>query len=249
MVTKRNNPIVAERDDMIGRSASSARTEGSSGNGSNGNGSSGSAGGMSGLWKFLVLAAFFGLLGAGGFGWMEYQKLSAKHSALQERFELFESRLSSTDESVTQSGAAMQMNISKNTSQLKKHWTEIKKLWVVTNDINKGKIDKNQKDIAFLGSKRTALEKIVVKEGKKIGALSANYLGLSADVDATNESMRNQSDGLNRLKTSLQLLEREIQNNADGVKSMESFRRQTNQKIYALEQGRTAPATPTGPSE
>ena len=244
MDKKPKAPIIAERDDIIGRPASGTRNQGSNGNGSNENDSV-----LSGLWKFLVLAALFGLFGAGGFGWMEYQKLSAKHSALQERFELFESRLSSSDESVTQSDAVMQMNISKNTSQLKKHWSEIKKLWGVTNDINKGKIDKNQKDIVFLGSKRTALEKIVIKEGKKIGALSANYLGLSADVDGANESMRNQSDGLNRLKTSLQLLEREIQNNADGVKSMESFRRQTNQKIYALEQGPTAPATPTGPAE
>jgi len=41
---------------------------------------------------------------------------------------LLESRLSSTDESVTQSGAAMQINISKHKDELKKHWSEIRKL-------------------------------------------------------------------------------------------------------------------------
>ena len=234
MEKKRINPIVAERDDMIGRSPSSARADGS--NGTNGNGSDGQAGGMSGLWKFLVLVAFFGLAGAGGFGWMQYQDLSSKHSALQQRFESLESRLSSTDDSVTQSGAAMQVNISKQGDQLKKHWSEIRKLWGVTNDINKGKIEKNQKDISFLASKRNALEQSVAKDSKKIGALSANYLGLSADVDVANESMRNQSDGLNRLKTSLAILDRDIKNNAEGIESMEAFRRQINQKVYALEQ-------------
>ena len=74
---------------------------------------------------------------------------------LQSRFELLESRLSSTDESVTQSGAAMQVNISKHSDELKKHWSEIRKLWGVTNDINKTKISDNKKDIAFL-AKQTA---------------------------------------------------------------------------------------------
>ena len=85
-------------------------------------------------------------------------------------------------------------------------------------------------------SKRNALEQSVAKDSKKIGALSANYLGLSADVDVANESMRNQSDGLNRIKSSLALLDRDIKNNAEGIESMEAFRRQINQKIYALEQ-------------
>ena len=247
MEKKRINPIVAERDDMIGRSPSSARADGS--NGTNGNGSDGQAGGMSGLWKCLVLVAFFGLAGAGGFGWMQYQDLSAKHSALQQRFESLESRLSSTDESVTQSGAAMQVNISKQGDQLKKHWSEIRKLWGVTNDINKGKIEKNQKDISFLASKRNALEQSVAKDSKKIGALSANYLGLSADVDVANESMRNQSDGLNRIKSSLALLDRDIKNNAEGIESMEAFRRQINQKVYALEQRSAVSSIQQGTSQ
>ena len=87
--------------------------------------------------------------------WLQYQTLAGKHNSLQERFNNLESRLSSTDESVTQSGAAMQLNISKQGDELKKHWSEIRKLWGVTNDINKGKIEKNKKDISFLASKRS----------------------------------------------------------------------------------------------
>jgi chromosome segregation ATPase len=184
--------------------------------------------------------------GAAGLGWMQYQDLATKHSSLLQRFELLESRLSSTDESVIQSGAAMQVTISKQGDQLKKHWSEIKKLWGVTNDINKGKIEKNQKDISFLASKRNTLEESVNKDSKKLATLSANYLGMAADVEAIAESMRNQSDGLNRINSSVALINQRIKNNAEGIESMEAFRRQINQKIYALEQRSGATLTQTG---
>lgn len=243
---KRINPIVAQRDDMIGRSASDSsngggRKEKNSSGGNSGGGAT--AGGMSGGWKFLIIIACLGLIGAGGFGWMEYQSLSGKHEGLQARFEALESRLSNTDESVTQSGAALQIKLGRQGDELKKHWKEIKKLWGVTNDINKGKIEKNQKDISFLASKRQALETAVAKDSKSLKALSGNYLGISADLDAVNENMRNYADGLNRLNNSLSRIDRELKSNAEAVESMEAFRRQINQKIYALEQN--APATPT----
>ena len=252
MEKKRINPIVAQRDDMIGRSApdapnGNARRENNvnAGNGGNGGKGGGAQGGMSGGWKFLIIIACLGLVGAGGFGWMEYQSLSGKHQALQIRFEALESRLSSTDESVTQSGAALQVKLARQGDELKKHWQEIKKLWGVTNDINKGKIEKNQKDIAFLASKRTALEASVAKDSKSLKTLSGNYLGLSADLDAANENARNYADGLNRLNNALSRIDRELKSNAEAIESMEAFRRQINQKIYALEQSAPAPATLT----
>ena len=246
MIIEKNRikPIVAERDDMIGRSPSASKSDGA-----DSNGTAGQAAGMSGLWKFLVLVAFFGLGGAAGLGWMQYQDLSAKHSSLLQRFELLESRLSSTDESVTQSGAAMQVNIAKQGEELKKHWSEIRKLWGVTNDINKGKIEKNKKDISFLASKRNSLEDAVAKDGKKLATLSANYLGMAADVEAVAESMRNHSDGLNRVNNSLGLINQRIKNNAEGIESMEAFRRQINQKIYALEQRSVATLNQTGSNQ
>jgi DNA repair exonuclease SbcCD ATPase subunit len=250
MVNKRVNPIVAERDDMIGRSIPDSRGDKPASGGGSSNGRSSAAdAGIPVLWKSMILIAFLGLAGAGGFGWLQYQALAGKHNSLQERFNNLESRLSSTDESVTQSGAAMQLNISKQGDELKKHWSEIRKLWGVTNDINKGKIEKNKKDISFLASKRSDLETRIARDSKSLSALSANYLGVSADVDAVNESLGNQADGLNRLQASLQRMDRELQNNVEAVKSMEAFRRQINQKIYALEQQQTAPANLPGSSQ
>ena len=175
--------------------------------------------------------------------------LSNKHSDLQQRFETLESRLSSTDESVTQSGAAMQLNISKQADELKKHWSEIRKLWGITNDINKAKIEGNKKDIAFLASKRTAIEKPVAdlsarvdKENRSLTNLSGNYLAISADIDGVNARVRALSDKLAALRSTLTSLDRQLKANAEGIESMDAFRRQTNQKIYALENRSSGPA-------
>ena len=179
---------------------------------------------------------------------------------MQQRFETLESRLSSTDESVTQSGAAMQLNISKQADELKKHWSEIRKLWGITNDINKAKIEGNKKDIAFLASKRTAIEKSVAdlsarvdKENRSLTNLSGNYLAISADIDGVNARVRALSDKLAALRSTLTSLDRQLKANAEGIESMDAFRRQTNQKIYALENRSSgsapAPNTVTPPSQ
>ncbi len=192
--------------------------------------------GLSGGWAFLVWLALLGLIGAAGFAWLEYQHLVGKHQSLLQRFDALESRLSSTDESVTQSGAALQIKISRQGDDLAKHWSEIKKLWGVTNDINKGKIDKNRADVAFLSSQLIPLQAAVKKDNKIIDSLGESYLGFSADLDAANEHLRTYADGLNSIQKSLATTEAQIKNNAEAVESMEAFRRQINQKIYALEQ-------------
>jgi chromosome segregation ATPase len=231
MANKPIDPIVAERDDMIGRPNSGTASTRKAGQVKD------SAAGMSGGWKFLIWIALFGLAGATGFGWVEYQHLVEKHESLLQRFDALESRLSSTDESVTQSGAALQVKISRQGDDIAMHWSEIKKLWGVTNDINKGKIDKNRADVAFLSGQLTPLKASVKKDSKIIGSLGESYLGFSADLDAANENLRSYVDSLNSIQKSLASTKAQIKNNAEAVESMEAFRRQINQKIYALERG------------
>ena len=146
----------------------------------------------------MILIAFLGLAGAGGFGWLQYQALAGKHNSLQERFNNLESRLSSTDESVTQSGAAMQLNISKQGDELKKHWSEIRKLWGVTNDINKGKIEKNKKDIVIFGQQAQRPGKSM-RSPESIKSLAADQSkwqlsGVFADMDAVNDKSAQPAD-------------------------------------------------------
>ena len=231
MANKPINPIVAEREDMIGRPNSGPASARKSDRVKD------AASGLSGGWKFLIWIALLGLTGAAGLGWLEYQHLAEKHRSLLQRFDALESRLSSTDESVTQSGAALQVKISRQGDDIAKHWSEIKKLWGVTNDINKGKIDKNRADVAFLSSQLTPLKASVKKDSKIIDSLGESYLGFSADLDAANENLRTYVDSLNSVQKSLATTKAQIKNNAEAVESMEAFRRQINQKIYVLEQG------------
>ena len=74
MDKKPRSPIVAERDDMIGRTTSDKRADQA-----NSKTSVTSSIGLSGPMRSLVLLTFFGLIGAGLFGWSEYQQLSSKH--------------------------------------------------------------------------------------------------------------------------------------------------------------------------
>ena len=236
MDKERINPIVAERDDMIGRSSSKAKGDSSLVN----NSSNAASSGMSGLWKFIVLVTVLGLAIGAYLGWQQYQNFML----LQERFDSLNSRLNNTDESVTQSGAAMQVSISKQGDELKKHWSEIKKLWGVANDKNKGKIEKNIQDIKFLASKRLELETLANKDRVKVQGITENYLGLSADLEALTVSLSEQKTALNKLKLQLNQQQQQIQNNNEAVMSIDGFRRQTNQKILKLEQRTASQADP-----
>jgi chromosome segregation ATPase len=257
----RINPIVPERDDMIGRSSnagSSAKNNASKSDStrSSSTGSNGSGGASGDFLTLLVTLLSIVLLSVVGFGWYQFDALSKNHTDLQQRFNALESRLSSTDESMSQSGAALQLKISKQGESLERHWAEIKKLWGVSNDINKGKIDKNKKDIAFLASKRTAIEKSVSdlstrvdKENRSLTNLSGNYLAITADIDGINTTARNQSNKIASLESALSKIDRQLKSNAEAIESMDAFRRQTNQKIYNLEnKPQAAIQTPESPA-
>jgi len=228
MDKERINPIVAERDDMIGRSSSSSKGESPLVKSS----TKAVPEGMSAAWKFIVLTTFIGLMAAAYVGWQQYQSFLL----LQERFEILDSRLNNTDESVTQSGAAMQISISKQGDELKKHWSEIRKLWGVANDKNKGSIEKNSKDIAFLAAKRLEMETEAGKDRVKVQGVTEDYLGLIADLESLNNTLNQYKNTLNKAQTSLTQQQRQLQNNSEAIKSVDGFRRQINQKLLKLEQ-------------
>ena len=179
MDKERINPIVAERDDMIGRPSSNIKGDSSHTKTT----SKTPVAGISGPWRFIILFALLGLaIGA-------YLVQVPKFFSFKSVLKLLNSRLNNTDESVTQSGAAMQISISKQGDELKKHWSEIKKLWVA-NDKNKNKIEKNTQDIKFLASKRAEFETLANEDRNKVQGITENYLGLSADLEALTVSKR-----------------------------------------------------------
>lgn len=79
------------------------------------------------------------------------------------------------------------------------------------------------------------------KENRSLTNLSGNYLAISADIDAVDGRVRELSDKLVSLQSSLSKIDRQLKANAEGIESMDAFRRQTNQKIYALEKRSSGP--------
>ena len=240
MDNKPRQPITADRDDMIGRKRSDDRLDQIS---SLGGGGTSGGDKTSGLLRAIILLSFIGLIVMGTLGWLQYQGLLEKHEDLLSRFDLLESRLSSTDESVTQSGAAMQITISKHNDQLKKHWSEIRKLWGVSNDTNKKKIENNKKDIAFLASKREKTEnaiggltKRIDKESTNVNDVAISHMALTEEIEVTNQQLRKYIDQLNGLKSTQTNFSRSLSENSDAISAMDSFRRNMTQKIYQLEQ-------------
>jgi len=234
MDKQQKSPIVAERDGPISKASEGSRkepykakkplTEGQ---------------GLSSIWKAVALISLVGLLAVAWIGWQQYQAFTQLH----ERFEILDSRLNNTDESVNQSGAAMQINISKQSDQLKKHWSEIRKLWGIANDKNKGKIASNAKDIAFLAAKRKEINETLKslnlqldKDRASAEAVGENFFGLSADMDKLNDSLGEYVKALEKVESSIGQQNLKIQNNLEAMASVDAFRRQVNQKILKLEQ-------------
>ena len=129
MTADRNriNPIVPERDDMIGRASGSSPSAGKNSSSKTNGSANGGGSSSGGFWKILIGLLALGLFSGAGFAWFKFDALSTNHAELQQRFDALESRLSSTDESLNQSGAALQLKISKQGESLERHWAEIKK--------------------------------------------------------------------------------------------------------------------------
>lgn len=234
----RIDPIVPERDDLIGRRTGGAGASAKKPAQRPPSGESKSGGG-----RLLSIIALVAILLVGALGWMKFADLSTKHTNLQQRFDALESRLSSTDESVSQSGAALQLRINQQKEELDKHWAEIKKLWGVAYDTNRTNIEKNRKDIDFLAGKRTGMEKTLDdlksrsdKDTKILANVSANYLAMQADLDNLTAKLRESLDGFTRVQTAISRIDGQLKTNSEAIASFDAYRRQVNQKIFNIEQ-------------
>lgn len=216
---------------------------------------------------FIVLCFLVGLLSLSlaalsVFSWQQGQS----QATLQQRFDDIALRLESNDESVAQSGAALAVKLSKQEEALVKHWSEIRKLWGVANDRNKkaikalqlagGDIKKGLKKIqesqvslqTGLSSVRSNL-KNMQSEVKKVGSAS---LVASAQTDELHDQLKSFDSKINAFDSEAESLQKLIEKNRQSqsrrlaefeqaVKSMDAFRRQTNEKFSRLHPGTTAP--------
>jgi chromosome segregation ATPase len=193
----------------------------------------------------LILAAC--LAGTAWFSWQQ----SRAQALLQYRFDDLAAKIESTDESLSQSGAALSVRLVDQQKELAKHWSEIKKLWGVSNDRNKKAIaaleladTKSAKKRIELTKNISSLSTQLNAEQKQlkimIGELGSDSLASVAKIDEIGERVDQLSGSQQKLNLSIDQKRRALENRLKSVEkaieSIDSFRRQTNQTLDALRQ-------------
>lgn len=214
------------------------------------------------LWKVLILLLLLGLAAVSGFAWQQSQA----QAELLARFDELATKISSTDESLNQSGAAIAVALKEQGAELDKHWAEIKKLWVLGNETNrraltenkvgldniKTNLDAHKASIDNLGQAvkevdqaTNALKARLDTELKRIDVASSSALAAAAQADDLNGRVKAVSEKLNVLDKSVRetqaSLSTRVTENEQAIRSIDSFRRQMNQQMQEIRQRPAGP--------
>ena len=205
-----------------------------------------SGGGGSSIGVNLILVILLaGLMVAGWFVANQQQTLAAERQAREAaevRIALMEDRLRMTDETLTESG-------SETKSELGRWESEIRKLWAVSNERNKGWIQTNQATLKKHTGTLDSLNKQQATLGKEIGSLRTvieqqgdlrgDVAAVSKQLDQLVKTQRELVDKVNAARQSVASLQSGLANrvteNEQAVSSMDAYRLQLNNRLAALE--------------
>ncbi|WP_273426680.1 hypothetical protein [Marinobacter sp.] len=147
---------------------------------------------------FLLWLLIIGLAGLAVAGWytqnqrivaLESQVEEADYWARQSKLALarFEGELSETGENLQERGASLAEQIAANDKALESANSEIRKLWVVANERNKGRLNEHQSRLADLESAQA--EDVEALAAVKVSVDKARS-SLAADIAAVEEQMK-----------------------------------------------------------
>lgn len=205
-----------------------------------------SGGGGSSIGVNLILVVLLaGLMVAGWFVANQQQMLATEQKAreaAEARIALMEDRLRMTDETLTEAG-------SETKSELGRWESEIRKLWAVSNERNKGWIEGNQaalkKHDASLGNLNKSQSQLTaqIQELRKAieaqGDVRTELAGVSRQVEQMVKTQRELVDKVNAARQSVASLQSGLANrvaeNEQAVLSMDSYRAQVNNRLAELE--------------
>lgn len=194
-----------------------------------------------GLWKILVVILLLAWVAVTWFAWHQ----SLQQAGLLARFDQLASKISSTDESLSQSGAAMSVKIQEQSAELEKHWSEIKKLWGVANDRNRKTLDEHKallkEQASTLKKTKDALNKLtttVTAVEKEMHGLKSDGLAASAQFEDVRDELAIAGASVENLNKQLRALQERVtsssRDNEKAMAAIDSFRRQTNQDLQAI---------------
>lgn len=190
----------------------------------------------SSAWLFLLILVSFGF---NGYLLYQLQFLQADQGQVSQRVSSLEGRLSVTDESLSESGAAMQALLQDHAAELELHMSEIRKLWGVAYDTNRKNIEALQTSLSGIRSQLQSLSDEVDNAGSQVASrvdsLGSELLILSADVEDVLGRIRETRDELNQQQRNLSQLQAAGQDTSAAIQSIDSFRQQINQRLIQLE--------------
>ncbi len=189
------------------------------------------------LWSFIFLLVFASL-GANLYLYLSLADTQAENLALDTRVMDLEGKLSVTDESLSQSGAAIQALLKEHASELELHISEIRKLWAVAYDRNRPAIETLQAQMTQAQQQLAGIQNLtsrmtqVEQRSQSIGSQS---LIVAADVEQLGTSVRSLTDTLNSLRTSFQQVQTSQREQSEAIAAIDAFRVQINQRLLRLE--------------
>ena len=245
IIPERDEPRAGQRAGATSRPRTE-RSERSAESGERPAAGSGKRGGMAAL-----LVGLAGLLLA-GFLALQWQKQVALNGSLESRIVELEQKLDVTGESMSESGAALQAALRDHADQLELHMSEIRKLWDLSNKSNKPRIDANEAAIATLKKDlgTTTASIAAIREDAAAGkvaaeTVSSRILAFSAQVDDLVRQTQTNAGAVTRLQSTTGALTARVDESEQAIRSIDAFRRETNEKILQLQ--RQSGTLSTGP--
>ena len=198
-------------------------------------------------WPVIILLV--AVIGLAAFSWHQSRILADLNS----RFSQLSAKIESTDESLSQSGAALSLKLKEQEAALDEHWTEIKKLWGVSYDTNrkaieanktaigdfKGRIDATESEVKKAQSAAAEARKQAVAASQSLETLRSTTLGSAAQMDELREKMAVISGTLNRLDSAVKQLNGlsgRVASNEEALRAIDAYRAQVNQQLAQLRQ-------------
>lgn len=183
--------------------------------------------------------------GAAAYLFLQTQTLGKQRDDLDQRVQVLESKLSVTDESLSQSGAAIQAVLKQQTEDLKLHMSEIRKLWGVAYDTNRPKIDEVAKtqasQAARINSVRDSLAKVEPLVGSfetlksRVDTTANQSLAISAGFDEVEANIRTLTDKVSAVESSMTKQNGSIADHDEAIEAIDQYRIQINQRLLQLE--------------
>lgn len=167
------------------------------------------------LAVLLVLSAFF------------YRELTTVRGQMDaelarstQQLERLSSHLSATDETLVQSSDKVQ-------ETLDMHMSEIRKLWAVGNERNRGWIEDNQKAIKTIQEQRTRLQ-------QGLDGVRGEVNSLKEEISGVQRSVQQGAAARDRLQTRMELAMESVQRMEAELESQERTLRQLSQSLPQL---------------